>query len=232
MKSFIMIRSAYVDDKLSRQRLGLSIATSIQSLAAQTCREFSVVLSVNRKDPHLGDRLAAFYKAVPDLLVCEVPQFKRKTYATNGKFWKLVSRMDDDDVIANNFIENIREKAFSRTKRIEGIWSYSHGFIFNNGKLHPIHYVGNMFITLQTEMNRTPFDFVHGRAVSRFKKRCWAVSRDRGWVWVRHRANKSPLSSVNRSWMRRNKPVDPPSQFPYDWDRIIKAAQSTECTTA
>jgi len=232
MKSFLMIRSAYSDKNLSRQRLDLSIATCLPSIAAQRCRNFSVVLSVKKTDPFLGERLAAFYKVCPDLLVCDTSQFKQKTYATNGKFWKLISRMDDDDILANHFIGDIREKAIKRKKPHEGIWTYSHGYMFNNGSLHPISYIGNMFITLQTEMNRTPFDFVHGRSVSLYRKRVWAINRERSWVWMRHRANKSPMTSMTRSWARKNKAEAPPQQFPYDWTGITKAVQSTHRPSA
>lgn len=182
---YLIIQSAYSDEdaELSARRLEISRHTVIVALRFQTFKPI-VHVAVCRQDPHLEERIALFQSSG-----CEVRPILVDRWDLYGGNWeipegrKIVGRIDDDDLISADYCErNLR--AAPAEGEIVLIWPT--GYIFWRDRAYLHHHPGNQFIAIVTDRNIHPHQEQHWMYPQLYKSK--TVSRDPGWIWVRHGA--------------------------------------------
>lgn len=184
---WLIVQSAYRDAQLSEYRLRISEATSIPAIAAQT-RQPKVKLAVYAFDPHKQQRIDAFSAVCSHLEIVELDYAisERTVYSVDWQLpdgRNLVSRMDDDDVIARDFCEITRLSA-DHCVYETAVLDWPAGYVWHKGKLHRMRVPGNQFISTVADAGRNPHMRPH-----RSLQAAWpsvTVEQSRGWVWVRH----------------------------------------------
>ncbi len=193
----IIIQSSYSDPELSRRRLEIMRHSCIPSLAFQT-RKPVVHVATNPYDPHTPERI--------DLLRstgCEVYPVYRDKWKLYGENWelpggrKVVSRMDDDDVLAKDFCERTF-KAAPESGDHALIWPV--GYVFWRETCFLLNHPGNQFVSIVTDRQTDPHSERHWMYCKRWPT--VVVGRDCGWIWVRH--GDSATSTLKRY---RTKPL-------------------------
>lgn len=182
MKHVMIIQAAYPPElaELSARRLEITRHTCVVALRTQRAKPI-VHVAVCDGDVHLDARKAAFQSAE-----CEVRFLHRaswRLYRENWDLpdgWKLVSRMDDDDVLAADFCETLQ--ATARNTREALLWPT--GYVYWRQQIHILTHRGNQFPTLCTQDNEDPHQLRHWEIPKRWPSR--AVSHSPGWIWVRH----------------------------------------------
>lgn len=155
--------------------------TCIPSLAYQT-RKPVVHIAVNPSDPHTPERLELVRSTG-----CEVYPVYRNGWKLYCENWelpegrKVVSRMDDDDVLAKDFCQRAYEAAPE-----SGEWNlmWPNGYVFWRETCFLLHHPGIQFVTLVTDRNTDPHQDQHWQYHKRWPSK--VVSHDVGWIWVRH----------------------------------------------
>jgi predicted O-methyltransferase YrrM len=177
----IIIQAVYTDHSLSARRLAISRHTSKPSLAYQT-RKPVIVLCQHPDDPHAQERLQMYTETG-----CEVQQVWRTEWKLYGEDYelpagrKVVSRMDDDDVIAIDFCERTYNAGCKAANGTALIWPQ--GMTYWRHQAYDWKYPGNQFVSIVTAENRSPHDMQHHKFLN------WpfvVVSHEVGWIWVRH----------------------------------------------
>lgn len=162
------------DIEWHRQRLPLLKSRFIPSLEAQTCQNFRVLLTVDRKTPKvIRDELE---ECLPNgrYIVTE----KYRDNLTLGIENNLTTRLDSDDEIADFFVEELQKAA------VPGhVINFTDGYIEERGKLYPYSYAAGMFLSVYhhekdcyaDEHNRMP---LHFPVIS--------IGGRRAWIHVQH----------------------------------------------
>jgi hypothetical protein len=177
----MIIQAAYTDRRLSERRLEISRHTAIPSLAYQTVKPV-IHIAVNPDDPFLAERLDAFRSTG-----CEVKPLYRPNWKLYRENWelpegrKIVSRMDDDDVICKEYCQRTREAAPE-----SGEWNliWPNGYVFWRETCYLLHHPGIQFVTLVTDHDKDPHQEQHWGYHKRWQTK--VVSNAVGWIWVRH----------------------------------------------
>jgi hypothetical protein len=182
MKHIMIIQSAYPPDRaeLSARRLEITRHTSVVALASQRQKP-TVHVAIHPEDVHGEARREAFLSTGCEVRFLERPSWR--LYHEDWELpegWKLVSRMDDDDVIARDFCEVLQ--ATFRQQREALLWPT--GYVFWRQQIFLLTHRGNQFPTLSTDGNEDPHAEPHWEIPSRWPSR--AVSHSPGWIWVRH----------------------------------------------
>lgn len=200
----IIIQAVYTDHNLSARRLAISQHTSKPSLAYQT-RKPTIVLSQHPDDPHAQERLQMYLETG-----CEVQQVWRKEWKLCGEDYelpagrKVVSRMDDDDVIAIDFCERTYAAGLKAENSTALIWPQ--GMTYYHNQAYSCRYPGNQFVSIVTDQNKSPHDMQHHRYLR------WphiVVSEEVGWIWIRHGDAHTPTmeryrpKKLNRIYVSR-----------------------------
>jgi predicted O-methyltransferase YrrM len=178
---YIVIQSVYNDPALSARRLAITEHTARPSLAYQT-RKPIVVLCQSTQDPHATARLKMI-----ESTGCEVRQVWRDTWKLYGENYeipagrKVISRMDDDDVIAVDFCERTYLAAPPQGEHAL-IWPV--GMTFWRSQAYRWEHVGNQFVSIVTEQDVTPHHMPHHKFSQQWHT--ITVSRETGWIWIRH----------------------------------------------
>jgi len=196
---YIVIQSVYNDPALSARRLSITEHTAKPSLAYQS-RKPIVVLCQSTVDPHATARLKMI-----ESTGCEVRQVWRdewKLYAEDYEIppgRKVVSRMDDDDVIAVDFCERTYMSAPPQGEHAL-IWPV--GMTFWRSQAYRWEHVGNQFVSIVTEQDTSPHAMPHHKFSQQWST--IVVSRETGWIWIRHGdAHTSTLSRYRPQRLRR-----------------------------
>ena len=177
----IIIQAVYTDHALSARRLAISRHTSKPSLAYQT-RKPVISLSQHPDDPHAQERPQMYAETG-----CEVRQVWRSEWKLYGEDYelpegrKVVSRMDDDDVIAIDFCERTYNAGCKAANGTALIWPQ--GMTYWRHQAYSWRYPGNQFVSIVTAENRSPHDMQHHKFLN------WpfvVVSHEVGWIWIRH----------------------------------------------
>jgi predicted O-methyltransferase YrrM len=183
----IIIQAVYTDHNLSARRLAISQHTSKPSLAYQT-RKPVIVLSQHPDDPHAQERLQMYSETG-----CEVQQVWRTEWKLYGEDYelpagrKVVSRMDDDDVIAVDFCERTYAAGVKAENGTALIWPQ--GMTYWRHQAYSWRYPGNQFVSIVTDKQQSPHDIQHHKFLQ------WphvVVSEQVGWIWIRHGSAHTP----------------------------------------
>lgn len=188
----MIIQAVYTDARLSQRRLEISEHTVKPSMAYQT-RKPTIHLCQHPADPHAAAR-ADMLRSTG----CEVRQVWRDKWRLYGENYdlpagrKVVSRCDDDDVLAVDFCERTYAAA-PATGEHALIWPV--GMTFFRHEAYSWRHLGNQFVSIVTDQQRSPHDMEHHKFLQ------WShvvVSQEVGWIWVRHGSAHTPTLSRYR----------------------------------
>lgn len=211
----MIIQSAYTDRRLSERRLEISRHTAIPSLAYQTVKPV-IHIAVNPDDPFLTERLEAFRSTG-----CEVKPLYRPNWKLYRENWelpegrKIVSRMDDDDVICKEYCQRTRAQAPK-----SGEWNliWPNGYVFWRQTCYLLHHPGIQFVTLVTDYDKDPHQEQHWRYHKLWPTK--VVSNAVGWIWVRH--GDASTSTLPRYRKVKKRGIDA-KRIPINLRAIIRA---------
>lgn len=177
----IVIQSAYTDPELSARRLAITEHTSVVSLRFQAVKPV-IHLAVSVHDPHQQQRVDLFRSTG-----CKVKVIEREGWKLYNENWelpegrKIVGRLDDDDVLAKDFVaRNLHEAPESGECAL--LWPK--GFVFWRSQIFHLNHAGNQFVALVTDRQTDPHQQGHWRYVKNWPHK--VVSWEPGWIWVRH----------------------------------------------
>ena len=177
----MIIQSTYDSERLPRRRLEIAEHTSIVSLRYQT-RKPIVQLTVHNNDPLKAERIALF-----ESTGCEVNVLMRDGWKLYCEDWelpqgrKVVSRMDDDDIVAIDFCAATHAAA-PPTGEMILIWP--NGYVFWRQMIFALNHKGIQFVSMVTDEMKDPHQEQHWGYHRKYPTR--NVSYEKGWIWVRH----------------------------------------------
>jgi predicted O-methyltransferase YrrM len=189
----MIIQAVYTDARLSKRRLEISQHTLRPSLAYQT-RKPAIHLAQHPADPHAGARADMLRSTGCD--VREVWRDRWRLYGENydlpaGR--KVVSRCDDDDVLAVDFCERTYGAA-PQTGEHALIWPV--GMTYWRNRAYSWEHTGNQFVSIVTEQDVSPHQMQHHKFSQQWHT--IVVSREVGWIWIRHGDAHTPTLSRYR----------------------------------
>jgi hypothetical protein len=194
----MIVQSAYPDEALSSSRLEIARHTIIPALAFQTAKP-TVHVAVHPHDPNLQARLEAFRSTG-----CEVTFLFRNEWKLYKENWelpdgrKIVSRMDDDDVIARDYCKEIQAIAPE-----SGEWNlvFPVGYVWWRSTAFRLEHPGNQFVTLVTDQQTDPHQEGHWLYHKNWQTKI--VSNAPSWIWVRHGdASTSTLKKYRKTKLK------------------------------
>ena len=197
---YMLIQSAYTDAGLSARRLEITKHSCLPSLRYQTLKPVVHVV-VNPADPLLSERRAVFKASG-----CEVRFLERDTWRLYGEDWelpavhKVVSRMDDDDVLCAEFCQatNATAPAFGDCALI-----WPTGYVFWRSAAFLLTHPGNQFVSLAT-VDHDPHEVGHWKFCRTWPTR--VVSQKPGWIWIRH--GDAVTSTIGKYRQKRVNRID------------------------
>lgn len=190
---FMLIQACYTDAELSRRRLNIARHTSAASLSYQTQKPV-VHLVQHPNDPHASRREGMYRSAG-----CEIKVLFRDSWKLYGENWelpegrKVVSRIDDDDVICRQFCEKTFRSA-PESGDVALIWPT--GYVLWRGRAYLLKHRGNQFVSLVTDGPEDPHR--RGHWVYCKEWRSVVVSNAPGWMWIRHGDAATPTKAKYR----------------------------------
>ncbi len=215
----MIIQASYNDSELSRRRLEIARHTSVPSLAYQT-RKPIVHIATNPADPHYAARIELYQSTGCVVRVLDRPEWK-----LYGEDWelpdgrKIVSRMDDDDVICKEFCEATYNAA-PGCGECAMIWP--NGYVFWREMIFALTHPGIQFVTLATDHMKDPHQEQHWQYHKRWINK--TVSHNVGWIWVRHGdAATSTLPRYRKHHVRR---IDT-KRIPINLRAIVRAVEES-----
>lgn len=195
----MLIQSCYTDADLSSRRLDISVHTSVASLAYQTLKPVLHIVQ-HPDDQHAVARIALY-----ESTGCSVVPIWRDNWRLYGEDWelptgrKLVSRIDDDDVIAIDYCE-ILHRAAPTSGEHALLWPL--GYVFWRNKAYRLNHPGTQFVSLVTDLQTDPHQ--QGHWLYRSQWPSVVVSDAPGWIWIRHGASATPtLAKYRRTRVNR-----------------------------
>lgn len=197
----MIVQSAYTDERLSASRLEISRHTCIASLAYQSAKPV-VHVAVHPDDPHLNMRLDAFRSTgckIRPLFRNEWKLYKENWELPEGR--KIVSRMDDDDVIARDYCKEIQAAAPE-----SGEWNLAFpvGYVWWHSTAYRLEHMGIQFVTLVTDQQTDPHQEGHWKYHKEWQTKI--VSSQPSWIWVRH--GDASTSTLPRYRTKKLKGID------------------------
>lgn len=196
---YMLIQSAYTDAGLSARRLEITRHSCLPSLRYQTLKPIVHVV-VNPADPLLSERKAVFESSG-----CEVRFLERDTWRLYGEDWelphchKVVSRMDDDDVLAAEFCQATNAVA----PNTEAALIWPSGYVFWRSAAFSLTHPGNQFVSLAT-VDHDPHEIGHWKFCRTWPTR--VVSEKPGWIWIRH--GDAVTSTIGKYRQKRVNRID------------------------
>jgi hypothetical protein len=156
---------------------------------------------VNPADPLLSERRAVFESSG-----CEVQFIERDSWRLYSEDWelphchKVVSRMDDDDVLCAEFCQatNATAPAFGDCALI-----WPEGYVFWRSAAFSLRHPGNQFVSLAT-VDHDPHEIGHWKFCQQWPTR--VVSEKPGWIWIRH--GDAVTSTIGKYRQKRVNRID------------------------
>jgi hypothetical protein len=176
------VQMAYTDEALSRRRLEISRHTFAPSIEFQT-RKPIVHAAVSHHDPLLTERVAMLTSLPTDVRIIYIDSWE--LYGGDWKIptgRKVVSRMDDDDVISADFCQVVYHSGCHSIHDVALLWPS--GYVWWRSTAYRLVHPGNQFVSLVTSEQTTPHDECHLQYRTTWPSR--VVSNNPGWIWVRH----------------------------------------------
>jgi hypothetical protein len=224
VRHFVLTRSAYpAGYDANKRRLALLKGVTVPSMLAQTNKDWTWVVLLERDDPFKAERMAAFASVGVTLRVFYV---QHPTVSLYQQDWAgviglpfneptLTTRLDDDDALAPDFLERIRTAAEDANEQGRVVWMLPEGFRVYRGRYAPMRHEANSWATLQTPPGDSAvvYDFGHKRIGGHAPIRL--VDDKPAWLFVRHADTRS-----------RNRAVSGPITvalrrlFPVDWELV------------
>lgn len=197
----MIVQSAYTDERLSASRLEIAKHTCIASLAYQSSKPV-VHVAVNPTDPNLDARLDAFRSTgcqVVPLLRSDWKLYKEDWELPEGR--KIVSRMDDDDVICRDYCKELQAAAPE-----SGEWNLAFpvGYVWWHSTAYRLEHMGIQFVTLVTDQQTDPHQEGHWKYRETWQTKI--VSSQPSWIWVRH--GDASTSTLPRYRTKKLKGID------------------------
>jgi hypothetical protein len=195
---------------------------TVPSLAAQTRKDFGLVVRMDPGDVFYPERVDAFASVGVPLTIIHSPGGKVdiRDYCNLDGEWpkpELQTRMDDDDAISLDFVERLQERA-----KEPGVYSFPHGLVHNGGRIAARMYPDNQFLSYIGPDNIYSTD--HNRF---FRDRLpqHVVDRDLAWMWVLHRHSQSVIGG--RQYPTRAA-ISPRIRklFPIEWEQLERLQNS------
>lgn len=168
---WIRVTSSYTDDLSSRYRLSISDLTIIDSLKAQTIKDFSILLVTNQDDPHLTRRIEKFR---------EVGVFVELDETTiNGDYHML--DVTDDDYLSPQIAGYCWELIESNRLRYEDLVIFENGYVYKDGVIKVLNNQDRI-CSLQRRLS----GYICPTEVRQ------QARMERAWIHVRHGMNSTP----------------------------------------
>jgi hypothetical protein len=225
MRHIMIIQSAYPPDRAELSARRLEITRHTCAVALRTQRVKPVVhVAVCPDDAHLDARREVFQSTGCEVRFLERPSWR--LYHENWDLpdgWKLVSRMDDDDVLSVDFCEVLQ--ATAREQREALLWPS--GYVFWRQQIFSLTHRGNQFPTLCTNADEDPHQEPHWEIQKRWPSR--AVSNFPGWIWVRH--GDAATTTLQRYRQRQLGRIDT-ARFAVNLRAIHRACEATGVAAA
>lgn len=168
MRHCFVIRSKYpntIDLEFNRRRLNQTIANIVPALLAQTDRDFEVVLLMDGTDPLHDERCAAY----------DGLQVLHK--APGGS---CQTRVDDDDVIAANFVERLKQAPLNI-----GWYTFPEGYIVRpDGTIFRRCLIENQFVS---RVGGSVYELNHRKVPNPT-----VIDLEPAWAWIQHADSTIP----------------------------------------
>jgi hypothetical protein len=189
--TYILVRSSYRNETLSRARLertkeSFAMAASAQQAPAQ------LIVAVSASDPFLDERVSVFEECSESCRVvyADMTPVGNRDVVSFVQDWGLPERRlltlrcDDDDVIASDYLRWTVSRA-EQVLHYPWILDWPLGYVMYAGKLHRFKNPYNQFIGLLSRDGTSVYRHTHkgwrGRAGRSI------VCHARGWIWFRHK---------------------------------------------
>jgi hypothetical protein len=200
MKHVVLTRSAYGpgwDLEANARRLAFARAVTIPSMAAQTDRDWTWLVALDRSDPLKAERREAFASAgvtvkflevasPPDRSLAAVEAYRANWNRLIGSRREPVAmtRLDDDDALAPWMIERLRAVAPRQTDRTALIFPF--GVRIWKGCYTLVRHESNAMHTLVAPAGDTAHVYDYKHREVRKHALVKGGGRDIAWVWARH----------------------------------------------
>jgi hypothetical protein len=230
MRHVVMTRSAYGpawDLEANRRRLEITRGVTVASMAAQTSKDWTWIVAIDRNDPLKAERKAAFQSAgVPvkflfieskttDRAQAAVEAYRAPWGKAIGKRDQVVAmtRLDDDDALAPWVVERI-QKAAGKPIRTT-ILVLPLGIRVWGGRQTIVAHGSNAMQTLVTLPGDDlhVYGYLHRQARKYGKVR--GIDGRLAWVWTRHPDTISGWHNAEKDIPDRMRKM-----FPIDWSLL------------
>lgn len=222
MRHFVLTRSAYgpaYDLEANRRRLAITLAVTVPAMAAQWDRAWTWCVLLDPDDPLRAEREAAFSSAGSTLFLDGRLDPSTRQDDTALGAWalppgaRLTTRLDDDDAIAPWFLDAMARTLPPR----QSILAMPRGWWYARGRVRPLHYVKNMFLSLWSPDGAHHIMETAHTSATRLGPT--VVLEDRpSWLWVRHADARGGLLQA-----RKRPGPEVRATFPIDWAALDAA---------
>lgn len=214
MKHYVLTPSHRGPDypiEANRRRLEILRGVTVRSLASQGT-DWTWLVYVNRDDPLLRERLAAFRSAGVRVVPIYDGKPERKIDWSGPV---LTTRIDDDDAFARGAFAELHRELEQRPPKGREALIFPHGYRVNEGRYIPVTNRKNAWVSLYAPQG----DRIHVRAIQH--RRVWTLApvrfleRRRAFLWVRHPDTLTAFRSTLY-------PITPEiqSMFDIDWSLV------------
>lgn len=228
MRLYVLTRSAYGsawDIEANRRRLTMTVGVCVASMRAQTDRDWTWIVAVDRDDPLLDERKAAFESAGVPVRFLEVSTSGKDrdaaAFALYSAPWRrflgdrrssivAMTRLDDDDGLAPWVLGRVCELAPKVTRRTALVMP--NGIRVYGGRCTVVTHETNAMQTLVTPPGDTMHVYSYKHRFVRKHARLFKADNRLAWVWARHEDSIS-------GWRMAEVPIPEyfRAQFPIDW---------------
>jgi hypothetical protein len=247
VRHYVLTRSAYGPAwtiEANRRRLNMTRAVTVRLMAAQTSRNWTWIVLLDRRDPLYDERCAVFAAAAPTFIALpwtppgnpkaapwdrnasSTTAVQRIAAAAYKAPWRevigpredtvLMTRLDDDDGLAVDAIARYQAAARRVTKRT--ILMLPSGVRIWRGLYADVRHLRNAMHTLVTPPGDGGCVYDYGHAKCERAAPIVMVDQRWGWLWVRHRDTISGHRKAERPISSAVR-----AAFPVDWKALVKS---------